>query len=227
VGSVAHTLLPHVTANAGAYALVGMGTAFAGIVRTPLTSVIMIFEMTRDYSIIVPLMISNLISFFISQQLQHEPIYEALALQEGVYLPTGESREELVGIPVSEVMHAGVDALRPDAAIEEAKARFEKEKTSSWPVANDGTLQGVVSMHEIESAEPPPAVVGDVLKANGDFPYVHADHPLSHALERMGAKGVDVVPVVSRANIRQMYGVVALKDILATYGVAGMDRGQQ
>ena len=78
-----------------------MGTAFAGIVRTPLTSVIMIFEMTRDYSIIVPLMISNLISFIISRQLQPEPIYEALALQEGVYLPTGESREELTGEVVS------------------------------------------------------------------------------------------------------------------------------
>ena len=58
-----------------------MGTAFAGIVRTPLTSVIMIFEMTRDYSIIVPLMISNLIAFYISQRLQREPIYEALALR--------------------------------------------------------------------------------------------------------------------------------------------------
>ena len=84
VGSVAHTLLPDATASPGAYALVGMGTAFAGIVRTPLTSVIMIFEMTRDYSIIVPLMISNLISFVISYELQREPIYEALALQEGV-----------------------------------------------------------------------------------------------------------------------------------------------
>ena len=77
IGSIAHSLLPGLTANPGAYALVGMGTAFAGIVRTPLTSVIMIFEMTRDYSIIVPLMISNLIAFFISQRLQREPIYEA------------------------------------------------------------------------------------------------------------------------------------------------------
>ena len=70
VGSVAHLLLPSYTAGPGAYALVGMGTAFAGIVRTPLTSVIMIFEMTRDYTIIVPLMISNLIAFFISHRLQ-------------------------------------------------------------------------------------------------------------------------------------------------------------
>ena len=227
VGSVAHRLLPGVTANAGAYALVGMGTAFAGIVRTPLTSVIMIFEMTRDYSIIVPLMISNLISFFISQQLQHEPIYEALALQEGVYLPTGESREELEGIHVSEVMQTGVDPLRPDANMEEVKARFDKEKTSSWPVGSDNSVQAVISIHEIETAEPPPSTARDLLKANRNYPYVHADHPLSYALERMGAKGVDVVPVVSRANIRQMYGIVALRDILATYGVAGTPKGKQ
>ncbi len=69
VGSVAHIVMPQYTADVGAYALVGMGTTFAGIVRTPLTSVIMIFEMTRDYSIIVPLMISNLVSFYISYKL--------------------------------------------------------------------------------------------------------------------------------------------------------------
>ena len=64
------------------------GNRFAGIVRTPFTSVIMIFEMTRDYTIIVPLMISNLIAYFISQKLQPEPIYEALAHQDGVHLPS-------------------------------------------------------------------------------------------------------------------------------------------
>jgi chloride channel protein, CIC family len=227
VGSIAHTLLPGVTANAGAYALVGMGAAFAGIVRTPLTSVIMIFEMTRDYSIVVPLMISNLISFFISQHLQHEPIYEALALQEGVYLPTGESREELAGVPVSQVMQTGVHPLRLEASMEEVKARFAAEKTSSWPVGNDSSVEAVISIHEIETAEPAPAEARDLLTANRDYPYVHADHPLSFALERMGAKGVDVVPVVSRANIRQMYGVVALKDILATYGFAGTVKAKQ
>src|SRR6201997_1771854 len=85
VGGVAHALFPGSTAGPGAYALVGMGTAFAGIVRTPLTSVIMIFEVTRDYTIIVPLMISNLIAYFISSKLQPEPIYEALAHQEGLH----------------------------------------------------------------------------------------------------------------------------------------------
>jgi CIC family chloride channel protein len=223
VGSIAHSLLPHVTANPGAYALVGMGTAFAGIVRTPLTSVIMIFEMTRDYSIIVPLMISNLISFFISQQLQREPIYEALALQEGVYLPTGESREELAGIRVTEVMQPDVVPLPPDADMASAKQRLEQEKCNSWPVADGNYLLGVVSSQEIEAATPAPHTVLDLVRSADEYPYVHLDHPLSYALERMGSKGVDVVPVVSRANIHQMYGIVSLKDVLTAYGVASTD----
>jgi CIC family chloride channel protein len=223
VGSIAHTLFPHVTGNPGAYALVGMGTAFAGIVRTPLTSVIMIFEMTHDYSIIVPLMISNLISFFISQQLQREPIYEALALQEGVYLPTGESRDELAGIRVSEVMRADVQPLPPDAEMASAKQRFKQENSNSWPVADGNQLLGVISSHQIEAATPAPSTVLDLVRSADEYPYVHLDHPLSYALDRMGAKGVDVVPVVSRANIHQMYGVVTLKEILATYGVDSTD----
>jgi chloride channel protein, CIC family len=89
VGTLAHQILPDFTGGVGAYALVGMGALFAGIVRVPLTSVIMIFEMTRDYSIIVPLMISNLISFYISYRLQEEPIYEALQHQDGLHLPSG------------------------------------------------------------------------------------------------------------------------------------------
>src|ERR1700676_2228798 len=66
VGTLAHHVAPGYVATPGAYALVGMGTAFAGIVRAPMTSVLMIFEITRDYAVIVPLMISNLVSFFIS-----------------------------------------------------------------------------------------------------------------------------------------------------------------
>ena len=222
VGYAAHTLFPNLTANPGAYALVGMGTAFAGIVRTPLTSVIMIFEMTRDYSIIVPLMISNLISFFISQQLQHEPIYEALALQEGVYLPTGESRDQLEGVRVGEVMLMDVDPLPANADLDEAKARFEAEACHAWPVGERSNLIGIVSSHQIETAPNAPKTIRELLVNSKDYPFIHSDHPVSYALERMGSNGVDAIPVVSRANIRQMFGVVRLTDILSKYGVAGI-----
>ncbi len=219
VGSIAHTLFPTVTANPGAYALIGMGTAFAGIVRTPLTSVIMIFEMTRDYSIIVPLMISNLISFFISLQLQHEPIYEALALQEGVYLPTGESREQLAGIRVGEVMHAEQEPLPAAADMASARLHIVEQKSNSWPVGNRDHLEGVISLQQIEMARSPSETAGELVASEGKYPYVHTDHPLSYALERMGKDSVDVLPVVSRSNIHQMYGVVSLAEILKAYGV--------
>src|SRR3954468_3395198 len=128
VGGVAHMIFPASTAGPGAYALVGMGTAFAGIVRTPLTSVIMIFEVTRDYTIIVPLMISNLISFFISERIQPEPVYEAIALQEGVYLPSIESRGELQGIRVSELMHAEAEPIPAEADLQTTQQWLEQKK---------------------------------------------------------------------------------------------------
>lgn len=168
VGSVAHTLFPHYTANPGAYALIGMGTAFAGIIRTPLTSVIMIFELTRDYSIIVPLMISNLVSFFISRTLQPEPIYEALALQEGVFLPKRDS-EVQSGIRVGEIMEpaslppeidldradGAVAYVHPDQPLSLALERMGAAGAETLPVvsrADTHEVQGVITLPAILAA---------------------------------------------------------------------------
>lgn len=217
-GGVAHSLFPNITANPGAYALVGMGTAFAGIVRTPFTSVIMIFEMTRDYSIIVPLMISNMISFIISRQLQPEPIYEALALQEGVYLPTAESREELSGPSVSEVMSADATLLSPNSDLEMARTFLDSRKVNAWPVGDQNVIRGVITRQEIENAQPPATLVRDLVKPES-YPYVHTDHPLTFALERMRSANVDVLPVVSRANIHELCGAISQMQILREFGV--------
>src|SRR4030095_1852479 len=86
--SFVHRLAPRHTATAGAYALVGMGTLFAGIIRAPMTSVFMIFEITQDYQILVPLMVANLLSFVISRRYQPAPVYHALLQQDGVHLPS-------------------------------------------------------------------------------------------------------------------------------------------
>ena len=88
VGTAVHWLAPFPTGEPGAYALVGMGVLFAGIIRAPMTSVFMIFEITQDYQIIVPLMVANLLSFAIARHYQPVPIYHALLEQDGVRLPT-------------------------------------------------------------------------------------------------------------------------------------------
>jgi chloride channel protein, CIC family len=220
VGSVAHWLLPHQTAGPGAYALIGMGTAFAGIVRTPLTSVIMIFELTRDYSIIVPLMISNLISFFISYRLQREPIYEALALQEGVYLPTGESRRELEEIRVGDVMQSTTAPFPADMDVATARRRLAEIDRKVWLVGELNWLYGIVTLEKLnEVKNPSSTLLNQVVNSEDRYPYVYLDHPLSLALERMGSAGTDTLPVVSRANRRRVQGVINMADVLRAFGV--------
>jgi CIC family chloride channel protein len=230
VGSVAHHFLPDYTAGPGAYALVGMGTAFAGIVRTPMTSVIMIFEMTRDYTIIVPLMISNLIAFFISQRLQREPIYEALAHQDGVHLPTPESRSDHGRARVSQVMRGAPMLLAPDTSVNSAIDLVKSWPLDAWPVAEGGDFLGMIQASQLKHA----ASNGEATRTLADlgdpgfrhhrpdakdFPHVHLDHTLSLALERMGTTKLHVLPVVSRANVRQLLGIVVLEDVLEAYGI--------
>ena len=230
VGGVAHALFPGSTAGPGAYALVGMGTAFAGIVRTPLTSVIMIFEITRDYTIIVPLMISNLIAFFISQKLQPQPIYEALASQEGVHLPTAHSRANAERLQVHQAMRSPPAVLSPDLLISAAHLQVKDGALDAWPVIDAGGLCGMVRNSDLSQAASggePEMKVAELLGTGAGFghstarelPHVHPDHSLSLALERMGSSGLKVLPVVSRANVRQLIGVIALDDILDAYGV--------
>ena len=222
VGSVANHLFPSTVGTPGAYALVGMGTAFAGIVRAPMTSVVMIFEITRDYAVIVPLMISNLVSFFISAKLQRKPIYEELAQQDGIHLPTVESRQEGMQRRVSQAMRPATEVLRAEMTIQEARGSIASSGASAWVVCDKEGVRGVVSRRMLEQA----AGQGDTgkpleeLLASHELVHVHADHPLNVALERLGASQLDTLPVVSRADARQLEGIVTLQDVLAAYGVA-------
>lgn len=225
LGSVAHHLWPAYTAAPGAYALVGMGALFAGIVRAPMTSVLMIFETTHDYAVIVPLMIANMVSFIISARLQPQAIYEALAIQDGIHLPGREARQNYGQRQAAEVMRVATEMLRPQMTVQEAYEQPRESEFHSWPVADENGIVGIVSHERIEQA----MANGDEAKTLRElveamnFPHVHADHPLYLALERMGMANVDVLPVVSRANIHQMLGIVVLADVLKSYGVERRD----
>jgi CIC family chloride channel protein len=190
-----------------------MGTAFAGIVRSPLTSVIMIFEMTRDYTIIVPLMISNLIAFYVSYKLQKDPIYEALAHQDGVHLPSGGRAR--VSVRVARAMHPAAFALRTEMDCGAALQAAAADSAEAWPVMDGDELQGMIRRSDLEGA--PPGLRLEKL-LDGKMPHLHPDHSLGLALERMGSTGLGVLPVVNRADIRKLLGVVTLRDVLDAYG---------
>jgi CIC family chloride channel protein len=226
IGSVAHHLLPNYAATPGAYALVGMGTVFAGIVRAPMTSVVMIFEITRDYAVIVPLMISNLVSLFIASRLQKQPIYESLARQDGLHLPTAQTRQPGGHRQVIMAMRPATQVLAADMTIQDALEKIRSSESTTWPVSDDRGLIGVLSFGKLQQA----ATAGSETKRlkelldGADFPHLHADHSLNLALERMGAFQVNALPVVSRANIHKLEGIVTLKDVLALYGVGSPEK---
>jgi CIC family chloride channel protein len=238
VGSVARIVMPSYTGNVGAYALVGMGAAFAGIIRVPLTSVIMIFEVTRDYSIIVPLMIANLLSYYVSSKLQEEPIYEALLHQDGIHLPSGAGqRAKETVLHVSDALRPGGDPLPANLTVAEARERADRH-FEAWPVADDGGLLGMVSALRLDQAgtdghggEPLAELLGHPGPAenlsNENFPHLHVDHTLDVALRKIAETGWNVLPVVSRDNVREWKGTLTLADILAAYGVAQREEWNQ
>ena len=220
VGTAAHHFFPAYTATPGAYALVGMGAAFAGIVRAPMTSVLMIFEMTQDYAVIVPLMIANLVSLFISSRFQKQALYEALAIQDGVHLPSAASRQQQVQRKVVRVMRAANSTLSAETTVREALELAISSESRTWIVVDQSGVVGVINLSwlEQELAEGVDKRLGEVLNALV-FPHVHADQGLDLALERMGTNQIEVLPVVSRADVHKLEGIVTLHDVLDSYGV--------
>jgi chloride channel protein, CIC family len=226
VGTVAHHLFPAYTATPGAYALVGMGAVFAGIVRAPMTSVLMIFEMTQDYAVIVPLMIANMISLFVASRLQHEPIYEALAVQDGIHLPSGGGQRQGQR-RVAKVIRPATQLLPAETTVQEALARVQSSEFRTCLLTDQRGVIGVISLAllERELAEGADKKLSALVNPLA-FPHVHLDQGLELALERMGTNQIEILPVVSRANVHKLEGIVTLRDVLDAYGVSPTDRTQ-
>ena len=226
VGTVAHRLLPGYTATAGAYALVGMGAVFAGVVRAPMTSVLMIFEMTQDYAVIVPLMIANLVSLFISSRLQRQPIYDALAVQDGIHLPKAAMHHRRRDRQVTRIMRSPAELLSSELTVTEALERIRSSELRTWLVTDQRGLIGVINLSTLAQEAGEGADKQKLAELLGGlvFPHVHPDQGLDLALERMGENQLEILPVVSRADVHNLEGIVTLRDVLDSYGVSPSHR---
>ncbi len=222
IGTVAHGLMPAYTASAGAYALVGMGAVFAGVVRAPMTSVLMIFEMTQDYAVIVPLMIANLVSLFISSRLQRQPIYEALAVQDGIHLPKAEPRRQQRNRQVARIMRAATELLSSELTAGDALEQIRSSEFRTCLVTDKLGLIGVVNLAALAEGSDRQKL-GELVDGEV-FPHVHSDQSLDVALERMGANRLELLPVVSRANVHKLEGIVTLRDVLDSYGIGSSEQ---
>jgi CIC family chloride channel protein len=171
-------------------------------------------------------MISNLVSFFISTRLQPEPIYEALAVQDGIHLPSAATRHQRGGRQVVQLARPPEELFQATMTVGEAWNLAHKSEFNSWPVCDERGVIGVVSKLRLEQAVQEHGVSHQLreLVKQRVFPHLHGDQSLHFALERMGDTGLDRLPVVSRADVHRLEGIVLLRDVLDSYGIAGQDQ---
>jgi CIC family chloride channel protein len=213
VGTVVHRLALFPTATPGAYALVGMGTLFAGIIRAPMTSVFMVFEITQDYQILVPLMVANLLSFVISRHFQETPVYHALLHQDGVHLPTTEGAGNDDAWTVRDVMSTDVPWLRADQTVKHAVEHLTAHGLEQAVVLSNNRLTGIVRLPDAEAlAESGQGSSQVEAIARPVRAHVHPDHRMDVLFERWrSADGL--LPVVARTDVSRVEGVIRLEEI--------------
>lgn len=222
VGMVEQMLFPHLAIPVGAYALVGMGTLFAGILRAPMTSVFMILEVSGNYTIIVPVIISNAIAYVISRSLQPTPVFDLLSRQDGMDLPSLEEEREMPLLRVEDAMRPAIgQVLMRNMTVHEALQHVQGSAQEFFLVSMEGGDWRGVSRAELlampDSDQPLPEAQ---LKS---VPYVHSDFALDTALRLIG--GWPLVPVVHRADFERLLGVLSLDDIVRAYRGAGLSEG--
>ncbi len=216
VGMLAGYLLANSATQPGAFALVGMGAVFAGIVRAPVTSIIIIFEMTNNYSIILPLMVANITGYVLASRLSPRPIYDALLMQDGIHLPHAESHA-LVNITVGKAMTRDVVTVRGDLTVAQAFQQVQKlpQHHHAYPVVDrEGKLAGIFTFNDLKRAL---AAGKSELRledlVNWGIVHTHPDHTLDQVIYRLGREGVSQLPVVSRKDSSKLLGIISMDDI--------------
>jgi CIC family chloride channel protein len=220
-GQVVHALFPAITAPAGAYALVGMAAFFSGAAHAPVTSILILFEMTGDYHIILPLMLATVVSTLVSGIVSRESIYTLKLTRRGVHLQQGQDIDVMQGIIVSEAMTTDVDTVSSDMPLEVLADEFTRTHHHGFPVLDDaGELIGIVSLQDMERARAAGPIAGktvaDIATTEGLL-VAYPHEPMWKALRRLGTRDVGRLPVVKQEGSHELVGTVRRSDIVRAY----------
>jgi len=217
MGRLQAAWFPDLASPLALYVLVGMGTMFAGNLRAPMTSIFMILEITGNYTIVVPLLVSNTVAYLVSLKFQRTPIFDVVARMDGMDLPSTEEQREQSVLRVENAMRApDGPVLKPGETVAEALGRTGSATDGFLLVHERGRdWSGVTRARLLRAAEgAPDRRVSEVTEAL--LPQLHPDHPLEAAL-RLVREWWPLLPVVHRADSSRLLGVLSLDDILATY----------
>lgn len=224
-GTVATLLFPGLEINAPAYAMVGMAAMLAGAVHAPLTAILLLFEMTGDYRIILPVMTAVVASVFLSQWLRRDSVYTQALAAKGVYLERGRDVEVLDGISVGEVMEVQPETLHERDTLATAADLFMQTRHHGMTVVDDtGALVGLVTVQDLDRAQAETAIpidrvtVGEICTRS--LVVAYPDESIGTALRRMSGRDIGRLPVVARDNPQQLLGVLRRIDLVRAYDAA-------
>ena len=222
-GLVAGRLLPGLGLAPQAFAMVGMAAVLAGTVHAPLTAIILLFEMTNDYRIILPLMAAVMVSLVMSQLLEKYSVYGLGLARKGVHLARGRDVRVLEGITVGEVMQPSTASLRETETLAAAAETLLATRRHGLPVVNAvDELVGILTLQDLDRAHsdgrPDTQVVGDV--ATRALELAYPDETMDQALLRMSVRDLGRMPVVARDNPRHLLGMLRRTDIVRAYDMA-------
>ena len=218
VGGVEHHFFPGLGISTGAYALVGMGTVFAGFLRVPMTSVFMVLELSGNYSIILPVMVSNTIAYLISRKFQSIGLYDLLSRQDGMELPSMEEQREESPLRVEDAMQPAPEPLLlGDETFAEAFRKIADLPEQHFLInqGNRGWSSITKELLQWQALGEKPDLQLNTLPSNTRLPWLHPDQALDVAMRLIGDR--PLLPVVNRAAPDKLEGVVTLRDILETY----------
>jgi len=217
VGGVERHFFPHLTGSTATYALVGMGVLFAGFLRAPMTSVFMVLEVSGNYSIIVPVLVANTFAYVISRSLQPTPIFDLLTRQEGLNLPSMEEQREERILRVEDAMQPAPQiVLDSGETVSQVNQRIKKAEGDFFLVRMSPTGWCSITQERLARFVAEGKQEMTLVSLCGDrLPYLHPDLPLEMALRYVHTS--QLIPVVSRADLHKLEGVISGDVVLSKY----------
>ncbi len=220
-GYLVHWLFPHFTAGPSAYSAVGIGAFLAAATHAPLTGIFLMFEMTGDYQIIVPVMLSAVIGTLVARRLFHDSIDTVPLTKRGINLHAGREVGIMSSIKISDIMRKDFITAQEDTKLDVLINEMINKENFYIPVLNAaGMMTGIVSFHDVRlvvTEERVRDIVHAKEIATEDVLVVFPDENLNLAVEKFSAKAIDELPVVARDEPAKVIGMLGRKDVFAAY----------
>ncbi len=222
LGTVAHRLFPTLTATPGAYALVGMGAVAAGAMHAPITAIVIIFELTNNYTIILPLMVTCIISVLLTTRLKKDSIYSLKLSRRGLDLSKGQEINILKSLKVSQVMKGEFEKVFANTSFRELMDLTVKSPHPNFFIVNqDDMLLGVLSINDLRSVIydsenlEPLLVAYDIMSPINKI--FTPNDTLDIVMNSFGELNIDELPVVNNLNEKKIIGIVSKNDVINIY----------